>query len=71
MKIILAGAGLSALLLLPLSANAQQTHQQTDDQASFSQSVKAQPSTPKRRHILRSELSTRTNRGHHTTGMGH
>jgi hypothetical protein len=70
MKLILASAGLSALLLLPVNANAQQSRQQTDDQASFSQSVKAQPSTPKRRHIIRSELSTRTNRGHHTMGMG-
>jgi hypothetical protein len=70
MKLILAGVGLSALLLLPLSANAQQGRQQTDDQASFSQTMKAQPATPKRRHIIRSELSTRTNRGHHTTGMG-
>jgi len=68
MKLILAGAGLSALLLLPLTANAQQGRQQTDDQTSFSHSVKALPATPKRRHILRSELSTRTNRGHNTVG---
>lgn len=68
MRFLLAGAGLTAMLLLPLGASAQQGRQQTDDQASFSHSVKALPSTPKRRHIMRSELSTRTNRGHSTMG---
>jgi len=70
MKLILAGAGLTAMLLLPLSANAQQGRQQTEDQATFSNNVKALPSTPKRRHIIRGELSTRTNRGHSTMGAG-
>ena len=70
MKLILAGAGLTAMLLLPLSANAQQGRQQTDDQANFSHSVRALPATAKRHHILRSELSTRTNRGHNTMGAG-
>ena len=70
MKLILAGAGLAAMLLLPLSANAQQGRQQTDDQANFSNNVKALPATPKRRSIQRSELSTRTNRGHNTMGAG-
>ena len=71
MKLLVAGAGLTALLLLPLTANAQQGRQQTDDQATFSHNVKALPSTPKRQHILRSELSTRTNRGHSgTVGSG-
>ena len=63
MKLILAGAGLSALLLLPLTANAQQGRQQTDDQTSFSQTLRAQPSTRQRHEIIRSERSTRTNRG--------
>ena len=67
MKLMLAGAGLTALLLLPLNANAQQGRQQTDDQASFTHSVQQQPRTPKRQHIIRAERSTRTNR---TVGAG-
>ena len=71
MKIILAGAGLSAMLLLPLAANAQQGRQQTDDQTSFSPTVRAQHSTPQRRQIIRSERSTRTSRGHNmSVGVG-
>jgi hypothetical protein len=66
MKLLLS-AGLGLLLLAPLSANAQQGRQQTDDQATFSHSVKALPSTHKRKQIIRSELSTRTNRGHSST----
>ena len=59
-------AGL-ALVLLAVPANAQRSRQQTDDQAQFSQSVRALPSTHKRRRIERSELSTRTHRGHNST----
>jgi hypothetical protein len=66
MKGLLAAAGFS-LMLIPLAANAQQGRQATDDQESFKQSVQAGPSTPKRRQIIRSELSTRTNRGHNST----
>jgi hypothetical protein len=68
MRPILAGAALTAMLFLPLCANAQQGRQQTDDQAGFSNNVKALPHTAKRHHIIRSELSTRTNRGHNTMG---
>ena len=67
MRLILASAGLTAMLLLPFGANAQQGRQQTDDQATFSHNVKALPATPRRHHIIRSELSTRTNRGHNST----
>ncbi len=66
MKCFLAAAGF-ALMLMPLAANAQQGRQATDDQDSFKKSVQAEPSTPKRRQIIRSELSTRTNRGHNST----
>jgi hypothetical protein len=67
MKVLMAGAGLAVTLLLPVTSNAQQAQQQTDDQASFSQSVKGMPSTMKRRHIVRSELGTRTSSGHRST----
>ncbi len=70
MKCLLAAAAFS-LMLVPLAANAQQGRQATGDQESFKQSVKAEPSTPKRRQIIRSELSTRTNHIHHgTVGAG-
>jgi hypothetical protein len=57
----------AVLLLAATGANAQQGRQATDDQTSFKQSVKALPSTHKRRQIIRSEMSTRTNRGHNST----
>jgi hypothetical protein len=70
MKSLMAGAGLAMLLFLPATSQAQQGRQQTDDQATFKQNVQALPSTHKRRQIIRSELSTRTNRGHNgTVGM--
>jgi hypothetical protein len=50
-----------------LVALAEQGRQETDDQTSFKQSVHALPSTHKRRQIIRSETSTRTNRGHNGT----
>lgn len=67
MKSLMAGAGLAFILLLPVTSHAQQGRQQTEDQTSFQNNVKAQPSTHKRRQIIRSELSTRTNRGHNST----
>ena len=66
MKTLMAGTGLAILLLLPVGANAQQGRQQTDDQANFKHNVQALPSTHKRRQIIRSELSTPTNRGHNS-----
>jgi len=39
-------------------------------QAAFSHGVKALPSTHKRKQIIRSELTTRTNRGHSSTMGG-
>ena len=67
MKSLIAGAGLAIVLLLPVASPAQQGRQQTEDQASFQNNVKALPSTHKRKQIIRSELSTRTNRGHNST----
>ncbi len=70
MKCLLAAVGFS-IMLMPIAANAQRGRQATDDQESFKQSVQAEPSTPKRRQIIRSEVSTRTNRLHHgTVGEG-
>ena len=66
MKCLLAAAAFS-LMLMPLTASAQRGRQATDDQESFKQSVQALPSTHKRRQIIRSEISTRTNRMHHGT----
>src|SRR5712671_1338844 len=60
MRYLIAAGGLALMLLGPSSASAQQGRQATDDQASFSQSVKALPSTHKRRNIIRAERSTRT-----------
>ena len=68
MRYFLGAAGLAAMLLAAGVANAQQGRQATDDQTSFKQSVRALPSTPKRREIIRSERSTRTNRAHATFG---
>ncbi len=71
MKYLIAAASVAAILSAPLSANAQQGQQATGDQESFKQSVKALPHTQKRHEIIRSELSTRTNRGHKgTVGAG-
>ena len=67
MKSLAAAGAFAVLLLVPVGANAQQGRQATDDQTSFKHSVQAEPSTPKRRQIIRSELSTRTNRLHHST----
>ena len=67
LKHLVAAGGFAILLLVPAGANAQQGRQATDDQTSFKHGVQAQPSAPKRRQIIRSELSTRTNRGHNST----
>ncbi len=67
MKSLIAGAGLAFVLLLPAASQAQQGRQQTEDQTSFQNNVKSLPRTHKRKQIIRSELSTRTNRGHNST----
>ncbi|MEA2995030.1 MAG: hypothetical protein QOG74_579 [Alphaproteobacteria bacterium] len=67
MRYLIAAGGLALMLLGPSSASAQ-GQQATDDQRSFSQSVKALPSTPKRRNIIRAERSTRTNKLPGTVG---
>jgi hypothetical protein len=69
MKSLMAGAGLAFILLLPVTSHAQQGRQQTEDQTNLQNNVKALPSTHKRNQIIRSERSTRTNRGH-TSTMG-
>lgn len=61
------GAALAVILLAPLAAHAQQGRQATGDQTSFRQGVRALPYTQKRGQISRSELSTKTNRGRHST----
>ena len=66
MKSLAAAGALAILMLAPVGANAQQGRQATDDQTSFKHSVQAEPSTHKRRQIIRSELSTPTNRGHNS-----
>ena len=43
MKSLIAGAGLAIVLLLPVASPAQQGRQQTEDQASFQNNVKALP----------------------------
>jgi hypothetical protein len=63
----LLAAGAIALIFVPGAAFAQQGRQATDDATSFKQGVQALPSSPKRRQIIRSERSTRTNRGHNST----
>jgi len=68
MRYFIAAGGLTLMLLGPSSVSAQQGRQATDDQTSFSQSVKALPSTPKRRNIIRAERSTRTNKLPGTVG---
>src|SRR3981189_1713309 len=68
MRYLIAAGGLALMLLGPSSVSAQQGRQATDDQASFSQSVKALPSTHKRRNIIRAERSTRTNKPPGTVG---
>jgi hypothetical protein len=67
MKTLMTVTGLAIMLLLPVSSQAQQGRQQTDDQKTFQDNVKALPRTHKRQQIYRSELSTRTNRGHNST----
>jgi hypothetical protein len=67
MRYFFAGPGLAIMLLATGSVSAQQGQQATDDQKSFSQSVKALPSTPKRRNIIRAERSTMTNRAPRST----
>ena len=68
MRYFIAAGGLALMLLGPSSVSAQQGRQATDDQTSFSQSVKALPSTHKRRNIIRAERSTRTNKLPGTVG---
>ena len=67
MKSFMTVAGLATMLLLPVTANAQQGRQQTEDQTNLQNNVKALPPTHKRAEIIRSERSTRTNRGHTST----
>jgi hypothetical protein len=67
MRYVLPATAFAIMLLAATSANAQQGRQATDDQTSFKQGVKVLPSTHKRRQIIKSEMSTRTNRGHNST----
>ena len=54
MKALIAGAGLT-IVLLTSGAFAQQSQQTTDDQQNLKNNVQAQPATPKREEIIRSE----------------
>jgi hypothetical protein len=68
MKTLMIGAAGFALLLLPATSYAG-GHQKTGNQTSFQNNVKALPSTPKRRAIIRSESGSPS--GHSSTsGMG-
>jgi hypothetical protein len=57
MRILLAAAAASTLLLIPVGAYAQRSPQTTEAQQNFRDSVKARHHTAKRHHILRSETN--------------
>jgi hypothetical protein len=56
MRTFLAATALSLVLLTP-AAYAQNTQQTTETQTNFKAGVKAEPRTPKRQNIIRSETN--------------
>jgi hypothetical protein len=56
MRTLLAATAV-ALLLVPVGAYAQRSEQTTETQQDLRQGIKAEPATPKRDNILRSETN--------------
>ncbi|HEY4922439.1 MAG TPA: hypothetical protein VII40_20220 [Xanthobacteraceae bacterium] len=57
MRTLLAATAVSALLFAPVGAHAQKSQQETTSEQDLRESIKAEPSTPKRENILRSETN--------------
>jgi hypothetical protein len=58
MRILLALTAFSALLLAPVGASAQKSQQETTSQQDLREGIIAEPATPKREDILRSETNS-------------